>query len=126
LFLPGFTSCFECSMASMPPDQAHFHLCTIANVPRIPEHCIMFALQIQWPLLTSFKSVDEYSMTDSRDEKKDDKPSVSLDKDDINHMTWIYKRAEERAKKFSITGVTYNLTMQVVKNIIPALHPLMP
>jgi len=36
-------------------------------------------------------------------------------------MTWIFNRADERGKKFGISGVTYHLTQQVVKHIIPAI-----
>jgi NEDD8-activating enzyme E1 len=103
-------------------------MCTIRNVPRLPEHCIQYALKVQWPLLETFQSADHYTMRSRADENSDANDdeavqhgSVSLDKDNIHHMTWIYNRASERASKYNIDGVTFNLTMQVVKNIIPAI-----
>ena len=121
VFLPRLTSCFECSLPSMPP-AVGFASCTIRNVPRLPEHCIVYALKVEWPLLLSFASPTEYSLYERKDAGDEFVPSaVSLDKDDVAHMTWLYERAKARAQRFGIGGVTYALTMQVVKNIIPAI-----
>jgi ubiquitin-activating enzyme E1 C len=121
VFLPRLTSCFECSLVSMPAATG-FAVCTIRNVPRIAEHAIAYALKVQWPLLESFNSCTDYKLYEKKDSSDEYQPAaVKLDKDDVQHMTWLYNRAEERAKQFGINGVTYNLTMQVVKNIIPAI-----
>ena len=99
VILPSMTSCIECQLDMHAP-RAAVPLCTIASIPRQPEHCIEWAHIIAW---------DE------------EKPFPKLDKDDPEHITWLYQKALARAKEFDIPGVTYSLTQGTVKNIIPAI-----
>jgi ubiquitin-activating enzyme E1 C len=48
IIFPRITSCYECSL-DMHAQRNAFPICTIANTPRLPEHCIEFASVIQWP-----------------------------------------------------------------------------
>ncbi|KAK4882144.1 hypothetical protein RN001_005463 [Aquatica leii] len=100
VILPGISACIDCTLDLYPP-QVTYPLCTIANTPRLPEHCIEYVKIIQWP--------------------KENPWGIAIDGDDPQHITWIYEKSLERALQFNITGVTYRLVQGVVKNIIPAV-----
>jgi len=99
VILPRVTSCFECSLDAYPP-QTNYPICTIANTPRLPEHCIEWAHIIEWPKVFGQKKFDA---------------------DNPEDMKWMYDTALKRSEEFNIKGVTYRLTAGVVKNIIPAI-----
>jgi NEDD8-activating enzyme E1 len=99
VILPTVTSCYECSLDMLNKPTA-FPICTIANTPRLPEHCIEWASVLEWPKVQGDKK---------------------LDTDDPEHISWLYSVASARAKEFKIEGVTWSLTQGVVKNIIPAI-----
>jgi NEDD8-activating enzyme E1 len=48
VILPTITSCYECSLDMLNKPTA-FPICTIANTPRLPEHCIEWASVLEWP-----------------------------------------------------------------------------
>eukprot|EP01102_Stenamoeba_stenopodia_P002409 TRINITY_DN1222_c0_g1_i1.p1 TRINITY_DN1222_c0_g1~~TRINITY_DN1222_c0_g1_i1.p1 ORF type:complete len:447 (-),score=99.81 TRINITY_DN1222_c0_g1_i1:38-1378(-) len=105
--LPRITACLECSLEMYPP-QVRYPVCTIAHTPRIPEHCIEYANLIAWPRDKPF-GVDEKGEV------------VSIDCDISDHVKWLYETAQKRAAEYNIHGVTYRLTLGVIKNIIPAI-----
>ncbi|KAH1295331.1 hypothetical protein KXW19_004935 [Aspergillus fumigatus] len=99
VILPTLSSCIECQLDMHAPRPA-VPLCTIATIPRQPQHCIEWAHQIAW-----------------QEKRKDD----AFDSDDMEHISWVYNAALERANQFHIHGVTFQMTQGVVKNIIPAI-----
>lgn len=102
VILPAMTACIDCTLDLFPP-QINYPLCTIANTPRLPEHCIEYVKIIQWAKENPFGS------------------DMVLDGDDPQHLTWVYEKAQERANAFNITGLSYRLVQGVLKNIIPAV-----
>ncbi|KAJ6095638.1 hypothetical protein N7486_006384 [Penicillium sp. IBT 16267x] len=99
VILPTLSSCIECQLDMHAPRPA-VPLCTIATIPRQPQHCIEWAHQIAW-----------------QEKRKDD----TFDSDDMEHISWVYNEALQRAQHFHIHGVTFQMTQGVVKNIIPAI-----
>uniref|UniRef100_A0A3Q2E522 NEDD8-activating enzyme E1 catalytic subunit n=1 Tax=Cyprinodon variegatus TaxID=28743 RepID=A0A3Q2E522_CYPVA len=91
VILPGLTACIDCTLELYPP-QINFPMCTIATMPRLPEHCIEYVRILLWPKEMPFGD------------------AIALDGDDPEHIQWVFQRSLERAAEFSITGVTYRLT----------------
>jgi len=101
----------------MFPPQVNFQLCTIAETPRKPEHCIAYAmLAVQKSLA---EGADSLAIRAAWEKKFGDK--TALDKDNADHMVFIFDQAKQRAARFKIEGVTLQLTSGVVKRIIPAI-----
>ena len=99
VIVPRFTSCFECSLDAFPP-QRTYPLCTIAETPRLPEHCVSYVQIVEWPKFY---------------------PKRNYDTDSVDDMQWIFEKARIRAEHYDIKGVTYAKTLGVVKHIIPAV-----
>jgi ubiquitin-activating enzyme E1 C len=99
VIIPTMTSCIECQLDMHAP-RAAVPLCTLATIPRQPQHCIEWAHIIKW---------------------EEERKEIELDTDEPEHITWLYQKALSRAEEFGIQGVTYSMTQGVVKNIIPAI-----
>lgn len=99
VILPTLSLCYECTLNLVAP-KTTYPICTIANTPRLPEHCIEWASQIEWQRVH---------------------PDTKFDADIMEHVDWMFVTSKKRANEYSITGVTRRLTLGVVKNIVPAI-----
>ncbi|KAJ2894124.1 NEDD8 activating enzyme, partial [Coemansia aciculifera] len=99
VILPTINACLDCGL-DLYSKKTTYPICTIANTPRLPEHCIEWASVLEWPRLF---------------------PDKKLDGDDPDHITWVQEKASERAAAFNIGEITFSLAQGVVKNIIPAI-----
>jgi len=98
---PGVTPCFECILPLFPP-QINFPMCTLADIPRTPAHCVEWAKQLEWDRAKPFG--EDF-----------------LECDNPKHMQWLYETALKRAEEHGIEGVTLKFTQGVAKRIIPAI-----
>lgn len=99
--MPLETACMRCQQELFPKPKV-FQSCTIASNPRLPEHCVVYAQEIQW-----------------EKERSDEK----LDGDNDEHIKWIMEKAKEHARKFSLPEdeINFRFTKGIVKNIVPAI-----
>ena len=102
--VPTITPCLDCNITMFPP-QKSFPMCTIASQPRLPEHCVAWASQLAW----TYPEINTKFL------------GQKVDADNPEHVQWIFEKATERAAEKNITGVTYRMTLGVIKNIIPAI-----
>lgn len=91
LILPGITPCFHCLACLFSPSK-QVPLCTIRSNPTLPEHCILYASTVLWE--NTFHTV--------------------CDVDDEETCQWIYEKALERSRRYSIEGVTLETTRVVI------------
>jgi len=99
IYKPRRAACYECNTGSLASERNFANPCTIAATPRIPEHCIAFAMQMEWP--------------------KEKPEGMNIDGDDPEHIAWIHERALARARSFGIAEFDQKYTQGFVKNIIP-------
>uniref|UniRef100_A0A8C7LU24 NEDD8-activating enzyme E1 catalytic subunit n=1 Tax=Oncorhynchus mykiss TaxID=8022 RepID=A0A8C7LU24_ONCMY len=121
VIFPGMTACIDCTLELYPP-QINFPMCTIASMPRLPEHCVEYVRMLLWPKEKPFGGMYPISFCWQNARKcclneclracfcLPPLNGVGLDADDPEHIQWVYQKSQERAAEFSITGVTYRLT----------------
>ncbi len=132
VILPTITSCYECSL-DLLNRQTTYPICTIANTPRLPEHCIEWASVLEWPRVHGGECQEPGCLFDLSDVLRPapaltrlpptvrTPPDKKIDNDNPDHIQWLLETAQARGAKYNIGGITWSLTQGVVKNIIPAI-----
>ncbi|WBW71713.1 NEDD8 activating enzyme E1-type Uba3 [Schizosaccharomyces osmophilus] len=129
VILPSITSCYECSLEMLTP-KTSYPICTIANTPRLPEHCVEWAFLLEWPRVAvnnseNTKSSQEISLQDEGSLREETSVSLApaFDPDIPWHVDWIVDRARARAAAFEINAQDIDrfFVLGIVKRIIPAV-----
>ena len=110
LVVPYQNASFSERVKEYFPERKGVASCTIATNPRKPAHCVIYAKTKLWPKYAQ-KMVETGMWSKVRDP----------DSDSRKDMTWIAQKANEHSKKYNLGEITYDFTMGVVKNIIPAI-----
>ena len=79
VIVPSMTACFECTLNTFPA-VASYPLCTIAETPRLPEHCIEYAFTVLYD--RAF-------------------PGSKFNADDDTDIQWVFQAASARASTTS-------------------------
>lgn len=100
------SSCLECQMWMYAVQRKQVPMCTLENIPRAPEHCVLYVQFKLWP--------------DAHSGGENEEP---LDGDNVHHIRWVAERARARQLQFRIGGphIDEVFTLGVVKNVVPAV-----
>ena len=128
VIIPRFTKCFNCTMKDVKQTDT-VQVCTIANEPRTPSHCIIFvkfAIEQRLSSESALTIVEQWKKltvaTEDESHNSGGKSTlIPIDNDSPIHMQFICEKAQERARQYDIDPPDYNKTMGVIKNIIPAI-----
>lgn len=99
IIFPRQSACIECYLSLYTKTTENYPFCTIINTPRLPEHCVHWALSIAWPKFST----------------------QTFSSDDNDHTQWLYEASLQRAQQFNIDGITKLFVINVIKNILPSI-----
>ena len=142
VIVPGMTPCFECTLWLFPP-QTTYPLCTLAETPRSPAHCVEYARLILWAEARKDEEFDA-DVVRERERKRGrgreggmffikhrsiahhhrsplPPPHPPFSSHQEEHMDWIHERALARALAHGIPSFPRALTAGVAKRIVPAI-----
>ncbi|KAL0248308.1 hypothetical protein GEMRC1_003544 [Eukaryota sp. GEM-RC1] len=98
VIVPTHTPCMSC--IDLYPPAERFPICTLANRPRAPEHCVEYAAFHLWP---------------------EQHPETNFDLENSEHLNILMKMANNHCQEFGLELVTERMVESVVKNVIPAV-----
>lgn len=98
LVIPGKTPCLYCTRALFSHEEDTLPICTLSGRPTRPEHCLGWALSIEWPRL----SKEEFDLSK------------------VEHVRLLTDLARKRAQEFHI-AIPEDYAIKALQRILPAL-----
>lgn len=94
--------CIQCQSFLYNRHTRAVPMCTLENIPRCAEHCVLYAKMKLW---------------------EQHRPKEDIDPDNAEHIRWVTAHAQKRKELFKIGGedITEAFTLGVVKNVVPQI-----
>lgn len=133
------TPCIECTLYLFQEEEEEngggvprrVPLCTLENIPRRPEHCVVYAREYLWEVEQQKKReqarqqhVRDNNHNHKLGEEEEEREEIGFDVDNPEHIAFVTEAARERQRQFHLgppPEITESFARNVLRRVVSAV-----